>query len=998
MPLPILISNSAPPPTPSIIVPSTGSVSSVVRYPFLHVDVDGVLIPNVFSFTASFGYDLAVSECTIVCPLVPANLNYWSVVGVRAGANQGSAQTRFNGFCIETDYTFYPRDVSIICRGPLVRAQLVECSTAGGVDLSAGGAGQTDQAIIQQLLSAAGATAGGPIPLSIGGLGRTLGTVATKYYLWAENQAALDMIQQLDQICLGYRTFDTPGGGIQRMLITATPATTAALTFTEGVDIFSATPQVSILDTKTRVQVTGYDPGTGAFNYTIEQFNPLMPLGYVTDQISSNLIESSATGGTGVSAQEVATWWLGETNRAIGKYTFVTPRDDIIIPGMTIAIAAPIRLGVNQTFWVQHVDISIDQTGVFSQQIIAIAGMVGVPGSGQGGQPPIGTPTGGSIGGGGPPPSGGSPPGQGTNPPTNTPPVVDFTVAVQSEEVIVSGSYTLLYDVQCTASATGTSAPISSYAWSCSAGTPTSSTDDTYVFYVSSITGSQSISLTVTDGNGTTATITHTLQPPATGQVVTRKLYLAGTDCAEVFDGTIFDTSSGSGITTVANGPIWGDSSGDVITSTDDLTTTSYTTPFYTTTALWFDSSTNNMRILAGSGSGQIAVSNDGGQTWTYATNPSNNPILRCIISDVRPSQWFALASEALYRTDNNGAGWVVVLAAGSGESFLDVSLSFARNMIVMSGGRKMIDFTGTPQTLPAGFGTPIAITAHIRKDVFYIIDGSGNTAYHATPGSATLTAGQALPGGSAQPRGLYRDGQIVDLIYIAAGPVVYKSTDGLRTSGGYHVLRQAGVSTAPSGATYTQIGADGTLAVPAISQTTIYSTSTYQQCLDLGQAPDSYWPPIAQNLAYALSQVPAGWNLPGFNDIAWAATMAESGSAGFYQAVPSADFVMSTYAIVANNKTMAFRKTFSLPAGRITTATLFVNYDDVLLGLWINGTWICSNDQMPDQPRNVLHPVPYGTFPVPPGILLPGASNVLAAIGYSGAGNEGLAFSLAVS
>lgn len=944
-------------------------MTTTVRQPFLQVFVDGQEVTKRFSATCSLGFDLAVSEAKVSVPELPSWAKPWSVVAIVMGANQATAQERFRGFLVECDYTFYPRQIDLICRGPLVRCQLVECSTSGGQDLSNGGAGQTDQQIVQTLLNAGGLTVGGPVDLAIGGLGRTLGTVATQYYVWAENQSALDMIQQIDQICLGYVTFDTLGGRVVRQQITIAAATTAALTFTEGVDIESATSQLTVLDTKTRSQVTGYDPGngSGAFNYTLEQTNPLMPLGYVTEQLSSNLIESSTTGGTGISCQEVATWRLGEINRIVAKMPVTTPRDDLIAPGMTIAIASPYRLGVSQNFWVQRVDCTIDDKGAFSQQLTVIGGVTGFGEAG----PPTGGITGtqgGTVGGGPGTGTGGTGTGTGTGgggpnpPPTNPPPSADFTLDYQAESVVIGGVETTIWEVQANSTSTGTAAAISTYAWTATGGTPSSGSNDSFATsYTSAPDGTKSISLTVTDANGQTATCTKTVQSTSSVTYVRRRLYLAGTSTIDDYSGTAWATQAESNAVTVACGPVWANSPGyNVFYSADDLATVHTAIPFpgggggSSVTALWMETDVQRTRVLAGAASGQLALSNDGGATWAVVAGPEVLIIQRCVLSRYHPNQWFALTSAHLWRSDNAGAGWVVVQAAQVGETFVDFNLSFARGMIAISGGtRGLIDLQGNVQTLPGGMGHPIAVTAHIRKDRFFCYDASGNTAYHSSDGGTSLAAGTALPAGASAPQtgGLWRDGQIAGLLYVAAGAGgVWKSIDGFGSSGGYYQLRTPGVGSSPRGAVYAQVGVDGTLTTSKIAATSALS-GTAAKALSLWNGSSNNAPPT-------------NWQDPSFSDASWSAAVLNSS----YPSGPDGSGqIWAEYPGVADTEQVLTRQTFTLPAGTITTATIRI-FCVTFVGVWINGVFLPGSATGSDV-----------TLTVPPSLLLPGAANLIA-------------------
>jgi hypothetical protein len=361
-------------------------------------------ITRVLQARTVLGLDISVGEATFSVPTV-ADLHgatYWSKVSITLTAGGGGRL--WMGYITEFDYTLYPREIGVICKGFLIRAQLMQMQdyaagggtspVVGGKDMTAAGAGAYDNAIVLALLNASGLFDGGANPphLLIAGAGVLCGTKAGKSFLWAEGQSALDYIQALDAISVnqlsgvwsGYRTYDEAAGTISRGPIVAIPAGSPAWTFTEGVDIFSGATQQTIVDAKNKIVVTGYDAGggSGAVNYTIQVANSHIPTPpqYIAEQISSPLIERQLSGdpGDGFACEDVANFQITQWNRTQVKVTFATPRDDTILLSDTISVSAAgggvDRLGVSGNFWVQRLECSIGADGAFTQHIVALTG------------------------------------------------------------------------------------------------------------------------------------------------------------------------------------------------------------------------------------------------------------------------------------------------------------------------------------------------------------------------------------------------------------------------------------------------------------------------------------------------------------------------------------------------------------------------------------------------------------------------------------------------
>lgn len=154
----------------------------------------------------------------------------------------------------------------------------------------------------------------------------------------------------------------------------------------------------------------------------------------------------------------------------------------------------------------------------------------------------------------------------------------------------------------------------------------------------------------------------------------------------------------------------------------------------------------------------------------------------------------------------------------------------------------------------------------------------------------------------------------------------------------------------------------------------------------------------------FALGSIPANWYTNGFSDSGWASSVAESLSISAYFVVaPTAAWIVPTTLNGDNGaSTVAFlaRRTLTLPAGIIASATLDINVDDALgptggddgTSLYINGHLLGALS------RTVPTPRPYATIAIPIGWLTAGGSNVLAAHVISTGGAVALSYRLIVT
>lgn len=920
---------------------------SVTRKTYCLVTVDGRPITQVVSAQSTYGFDQMVSTAEVVTPTVPSWAQYKSVVTIDMGGTQATARRRFTGLLVDYDYTLFPRQVRLLCRGFLFLADLTQNSNSGGTDLSSAGAGATDESMVTTVLNDCGITNLN----QIGGTGLTLGTIsAADGFTWSEGQSGLDFIRQLDSVCMGYRTFDTFSGSVTRQKIVTSGAPTAGFTFTEGSgssgDIEKGESQQTMREIRNRVLVTGYNTGTGSgangeIQVAVRQDSPFLAHD-VTEPLNSSMIEQELTGTTpGLVAQDVGTWLVQETNRVVIKTPYTTPRDDLIPPGATVGISpASGRLGMPPTAtvgWVQSVTNEYLEDGGYQQTIQLLGGI-------------------------------------GSQAPVTTPPRADFSILVETESVVILGSVTTIYVVACQDTSLYYAATPSTYAWS-SSGTPSSGSASYYVTEYGSITG-QSITLTVTDSNGASNSVTKPIEDTQDHTAAyTRQIFMAlTTPGGEAFDGATYRTQADPNshdTTVVANGPFWG-AGVDFLTSTDFMASTpTVTNPFSggeTVTALYVALWVDANHILAGGSSGNIAESTDAGATWSLVTRPSGGAALRVGIDPFSSNHFAALYSGAFWQSQDGGVTWTVLQAAQAAETFRDVVGSFARSMIVMSGGRLMIEQTsGTQQTFPSlspAVSDIYAVAPHQTEDRFCVIDSSGRTFYHAAAGDTALVQGSDIPAGSAQMRSMSPDGgygmldsvrqlAIPGMIYFAVGSGGVWKTLSFFSDSNFYQLRDPGVGTSPVGAVYTMVGT-GDFAGQVFTPATIVSSTSCKA--------KSLWNGSSNNTP------PFGWQNVNYDDSGWSAAVIYD--LGGHPIGGTADPVWATTTPASSTEQCLVRLTFTLGAGVITTATIKIECDDdYSRGLWINGIWIAGDDG--------TH-----TYTVPGGVLQAGTSNVIAVWG----------------
>lgn len=387
---------------------------------------------QVLSVDITYGLDIGISSATVELtenPRAPNNsLSEYSLVQIYAGVDpQGPnyRALRFTGILLRIEANLWPHTYSLVCRGMLYYAQQFQQPFGEGWDQATSKLGLpfgramttftwTDGSVIQGILDTATgsdqeiiqsvlATVPNLAPfldnVNINGTGKRFGVISYLLMFWPPYRTALEYAQQFDQVCLGYRLYESLGGKIHRDIIYGYPSSIADTTFTEGIDIWEGKGTRSVEQLVNASFVEGaVAPGnsiTAAFAF-VQSSNPFQPStaptfseGFpqptpgwnpIADRFQSPLIETSdlmiAAGENvdALSANDVARWRLSERNRELVNTSFVTFRDDLLFPGRTIAVNTP-HMAVTEPQWLQRVNIRAQsKPPLFQQTIYTIGG------------------------------------------------------------------------------------------------------------------------------------------------------------------------------------------------------------------------------------------------------------------------------------------------------------------------------------------------------------------------------------------------------------------------------------------------------------------------------------------------------------------------------------------------------------------------------------------------------------------------------------------------
>lgn len=776
-------------------VPSAVILS--VRRPRYLVYVGGNLLPWPIDISVTRGLDQELASVDITYPYpLPDFVAYWSQIIVLMAVDdpdptapyQGMVR-RFTGYVSQFNESLWPGAISIHADDIMVIAKYAY--TPNEVDLT----GETDITAIKRILGPPDVANGqGGCGIRTGlpfeGHGIALTELEDTQLFWQEDQTALQVIQQIDETSMGYRTMQLASGRVVRRFLPTDPNTVGYVWhYQEGVDILEGTSTSEVVSPLNQIQVTGFD-----IQYELAVPLDQDPWAWYRNSywIRYLWLRHNGPGQTMLDIQEVTAWILSQLEKRLYRISF-SSHLAIFYEGMEVIKVTSPRLKCDQNFWVQTVQEVIDSSGQYTQTITAISELIRdkqrplvIPPV----LPPVLITPGTDVA----LPLPGPP-----TPPSNADILVNYAVDNVERELAtpasIAGNEGFIYTITFSDQSTSRQGTIVSRAWAATGlgVTVAAGTEPTFTTTYASLDDA-TISLTVTDSNGSTANLT---EPVSIGGVPvnTRKLYSCTDSTYEAFDGTEWRSRApalGGTVQRVAGGPWW--AAGNVVAySADDLITPPVEVAALpggeAITAIWKHESTEG-DVAVGGSAGSVAISHDKGATWTAVTSPGS-AVNFIIVSIHDATEIHVVTPEGWKKSQNAGSTWDLVRAG----SFAYLELSHSRNIVVTTAGQLQKGEDGTPFT---GNTAPIvAATAHIRQDKFYAIASDGTTWVQTVEGSYSLVPGEPIPAGTPYTAGTYRDGLSVDLIYFAAQDGgLFKTLDGFRTPEGYMRLRTVGLLT----------------------------------------------------------------------------------------------------------------------------------------------------------------------------------------------------------
>lgn len=891
------------------------SITSNFQTPTLEVYINGRRV-QATSATTDAGYDSVSAAASIVLPSVPAWLRLRQPVEVRMGYD-GRTQTVFVGE-LEDDGRAYDSGgfaLTVKAAGRLKRTQYQYHGDLTYVS-------QTDQAIVNDLLDKTGITAG---QRDVDGAGELMG-VAKSVVLDA-GQAPWTLINDLDQV-LGYKTFDGPEGVVRRRRISGIPGAAAYRTFTQGSHIFSVSRPRTLRGIHNAVMVSGLPQVSVTPFSSRTADNPLVPTPpqYVAYDFRSDLIETNAL------ATTVATRLMTEVNRVLEEVELECPGDPRLVPGMTIGVtSSQIGLSSATNFWCRHVTHQCDAGGYVTR--LTLEGGVGEAGQ-----------------------------------ETDLDPEATFSYRITRETWLVSGTPTDFYTVTCDgAGSYDLDGTIATYAWSNNknADTGTASTYATS-FTQAQIDATAQITLTVTDNNGNTNAITQTITSTAQ-QILVRDLYVAAGSRAEATStgGKTWNTWTPAAGSVVSTPTIAGEthsyfglSDGKLYRTNDYLATAPTLVKDFGSQVecIWINEADAN-RVTVGLANGQVhrTLNADqlGSSAWTQLVDLGTDPVRDIVESALDFGQYRVCVGSTVKITYDDFASTSTLI------TFDGTAYQIIPSLVGLPGLAAGADTTGN-QPIQSEDGTaytfPVltpetdearAATHHIRQASILYVDRAGRSFTTADGGTAFSQKG-TLGAGDPANRAI-RDGDNQLIHYVAADDGLWKSYDGAAS---WKQLRDY----AAVGLVGWAVGYGGIRPL-AITSLTVVSTVGTERVKSL-------WSGSA-NIA-----APDGWRNVAYNDSAWGLAVAATTHAS-YVTVPGSAAIWATALPASATEHLLTRRTFTLSAGLVTSATLTISADDDLEGVWLNNAFLGAEHSLSGD--NTL------TITVDPALLLPGASNVLA-------------------
>lgn len=665
------------------------------------VSINGIR-RRVISATAKYGVNIGVSQMD--AQLDPAEgIPYPQDEIVWRGGYNGVLATAFTGIIGGDSLATFPTTGSISAEGPLGRASrpvgvppdglltdidgnpipVAEWGTA-----STGALAITDGALVKALLDIAG------VAYDAGDwaeIGWSMGTV--KAVGLFRGQSPLDLIKAIDFVTY-CRTFDGADGRVHRVRWNSLPVATPNLVFRYGVNVESIQRGISLGQVVNRVNWVGVDSEIFAASDTVEAPSAASPTsgrpyipdppGFAAYDFKSDLLEDSVNGNLW------AATYVGEHNRLEETIAVKLPIANLLIPAGASCqvVAAPIGLTTGYTGRVDGVTHRLTVNALKTDLEV----VVGFSAEGVG---------------------------------TNKKPIAAFTYIVLWEKKLANG--TSLYLIQCDGSTStdpdgayqieGTvnelgqqidavsSNGIAVYAWTSSMGAPRSTGDGgaRAIFISTAPPEGQTITLTVTDFQGLTGTITKTIAFTEQQPALLRDLWAAiTTDLIFTKDGEVTWTRFGIAavgccrfaadtfqLAWTAGGVLYRCTT--ALAQTVVATVTGATAAYITW--IYPEASVTGKRCWVGTSSGQVYSSTDMGQTFALmSTIPFPTAITSISESPFAQNDLYATAGPRIYHS-YDGINWEVLYTHPNTQLFAaGFESGFGKGFAVFQGSPPAVD------------------------------------------------------------------------------------------------------------------------------------------------------------------------------------------------------------------------------------------------------------------------------------------------------------------
>lgn len=915
--------------------------------PRVEVTIDGSA-RTILGGNTSAGTDTAFPTATLLLDLGEGRPQPGDVLRIYAG-DDSRRDLVFTGEIDVNGVILSPNDLEVQATHILARTQDTIGTPPTVVDGEAEAEyvltweGETAGVIIGDVLDEYGIPHG-DIPDS----GKTWGNLAPIGLLAGDSGWSLIAALDEDE---GWLTIGTPDGGVARVEFSGVPGGVYA-TFEQGVDLFAGRVDESRVNTRNRVICSGVPQiGTTGIDFTpttiLDAPSPWVPSPptYRAHTHGSPYLETEDD------TAEYAARKLGELNRLRGSMPFeLLTGDASLRPGMSIAIDAlrlDVRAGVR--FRITQLTHSFDNGFQTSGTLLLASEGTGWSAN----QAPIA--------------------------------IIDArakaeTLADASTIVAVSLDGSASYDPELGVDG------IVSYVWSGSPVTPTvrpgSAGRTASAVYDDGIPDGASITLTVTDDLGKQDK--RTIYPAAGGIPLKQRDLISAelTRVQTTRDGgatwvTVSPNVAAVGVTEFAAAEyafawtaagelhkILADDTSELVLSGAGITACGITLangdPEQPTGRVW----------AAGTGGTTYRSRADGDVgTWeALAALPNGQAATYILESPFAEGDVEAAAGNVYYRSFDNGGAWVAQythphtsliakrIASGFGKGWAGYGDGGGDDL----GASRLVERDDAVTLDWEEADKPVSVAGLAVdpfEDVIYALDVDDGGLGRAWVGDSAVGGNMEAAGTWdtvtwGVPRHLIRDGTSPGYLYIAATDNLLKSVDGLAT-----ILNLKNLSGGAEGRMLgygaERVGAVALTVVSEVGEARIYEL----------------WD------GATIADPPPGWYAQEYDDAAWGLAVAADAS-GQATAIAGTDplWLTNLPPVSLHEEAMLVRQHFTLPRGRVTSATLQASFDSNG-DIYLNGVSIGGE-------AGTGSSGPILTFDVDPALLRLGGDNVIAAIG----------------